>query len=116
IKRLVLVASRYDDGLQDTIYDFDSLEEADDDTKRRLRRVANKNVTEYIEMMKKRNASTSLLDVIEACSSPIFVSSMAYNMSRKSQDTYSPDEQRVYENLNEYEDIDQAFLQRIGNI
>ena len=33
VKRLVLIASRYDEGLQDTIYDFDSLEEADEDTK-----------------------------------------------------------------------------------
>ena len=54
MKRLVLIASRYDEGLQDTIYDFDSLEEADEDTKKSLRRVAMKNINAYMEMMRKK--------------------------------------------------------------
>ena len=116
VKRLVLIASRYDEGLQDTIYDFDSLEEADEDTKKSLRRVAMKNINAYIEMIEKRSASQSLVNVLKECAIPIFVSSMAHNMSLKEESDYAKDEKIVCENLNEHDDLNQEVLSYIGNI
>ncbi|WP_107842108.1 dynamin family protein [Metasolibacillus meyeri] len=116
VKRLVLIASRYDEGLQDTIYDFDSLEEADEDTKKRLRRVANKNINAFIERLEQRNASDVLKVVIKECASPIFVSSMAHNMSSKDEHQFAKDEQIIFENLNEHDDLTLEMLHYIGNI
>jgi len=116
VKRLVLIASRYDEGLQDTIYDFDSLEEADEDTKKRLRRVATKNINTFIERLEQRNASNVLKAVIKECTSPIFVSSMAHNMSGKDEGSFAKDEQIIFENLNEHDDLSMEMLHYLGNI
>lgn len=116
VNRLVLIGSRYDEGLQDTIFDFDSLEEADEDTKKSLRRVATKNINAFIDRLKQRHASESLISVIEECTSPIFISSMAHNMSQKDEESYAKDEQVVFENLSEHDDLTNEMLHYIGNI
>lgn len=116
VNRLVLIGSRYDEGLQDTIFDFDSLEEADEDTKKSLRRVAAKNINVFINHLKQRNASDKLIRVIEECASPLFISSMAHNMSQKDEDSYAKDEQVVFENLSEHGDLTNEMLHYIGNI
>ena len=54
VQKLVLIASKYDSGIADTIYDNDTLEEADIDTKYRLRKQAEKCFTEVIDKINKR--------------------------------------------------------------
>lgn len=116
VQKLVLIASKYDSGIADTIYDNDTLEEADVDTKYRLRKQAEKCFTDVIDKMNKRQSNENLVRILEECKNPIFISSMAYNMSKKSIDDYNEEEVNVYENLNYTDELDNNWLNKIGNI
>ena len=116
VKRLVLVCSRYDDGLADTIYDKGALSEADVDTKYRLKKHAVKTFSKVIDEYVQLNGSSEFLNIISDCKSPIFVSSMSHNMSCKSKTEYDSQEMQVYENLNVYNEVDNNMLEKIGNI
>lgn len=116
VKRLILVCSRYDDGLADVIFDRDSIVEADIDTKVRLKRHAAKTFDNVIKMYGRRGVSKDFINIIEECKTPVFISSMTYNMSEKSQEDYSTEEMKVYENINYYDDVDKTILKKLGNI
>lgn len=116
VKKLVFICSRYDDGLQDTIYDSDSLEEADVETKVKLKRHASKTFQKLIDDLTMRNSKSELIKIIEECKEPIFISSMSYNMSKKSDNKFNEEEELVYNNLNENGDLNADILRRIGNI
>ncbi|MGL4876413.1 MAG: dynamin family protein [Clostridium sp.] len=115
-KRLVFICSRYDDGLVDTIYDKDSLKEADIDTKYRLKRHASKTFDRIIAEAKNRQATDELIGILSECKKPIFVSAMAHNMAYKKCEDYSEEEEIVYSNLNYYDEINEDLLREIGNI
>lgn len=116
VQKLVLIASKYDSGIADTIFDCDTIEEADVDTKRRLKKQANKCFNEVIDRYKERKEKEGIVRILEECKTPIFISSMAYNMSKKQIDDYNEEEQNVYENLNYTDEIDNDWLNKIGNI
>lgn len=116
VKRLVLICSRYDDGLADTIYDKGGLSEADVDTKHRLKKHAAKTFDKVIDGYVQRNVSDEFLSIISECKSPVFVSSMTHNMSCKSKEEYNSQEMQAYENLNVYDEVDNNALERIGNM
>lgn len=116
VKRLVLICSRYDDGLTDTIADKGGIKEADVDTKVRLKRQAVQTFTKVIESYEQKETAADFIGIINECKKPVFVSAMAHNMSNKMQDGYSPEENVVYENLSLYEDVDQDMLRKIGNM
>ena len=116
VQKLVLIASKYDSGIVDTLYDKDDLEESDIDTKRRLKKLAEKCFTEVIDKINKRQANENLVRILEECKNPIFISSMAYNMSQKRIDDYNEEEEKVYENLNYTDELDNNWLNKIGNI
>lgn len=116
VKKLVLICSRYDDGLADTIYDKGGLKEADVDTKIRLKKHAAKTFDKFIESCINRNVSNEFISIVSECKVPIFISSMAYNMYCKSGDTYNAEEMKAYENLNVYEEVDKQILKKIGNM
>lgn len=116
VQKLVLIASKYDSGIADTIYDNDTLEEADIDTKYRLRKQAEKCFTEVIDKINKRQPNKNLVEILEKCKNPVFISSMTYNMSKKRIDDYNEEEENVYENLNYTDELDNNWLNKIGNI
>lgn len=116
VQKLVLIASKYDSGIVDTLYDIDNLEESDIDTKRRLKKLAEKCFTEVIDKINKRQANANLVRILEECKNPIFISSMTYNMSQKRIDDYNEEEEKVYENLNYTDELDNSWLNKIGNI
>ncbi|MDY4544776.1 MAG: dynamin family protein [Bacilli bacterium] len=116
VKKLVFLCSKYDDGLVDTIFDEDSLEEANRTTKIKLRRIAKNVVEKNIIQLRNKGASEELINVIQDCKNPIFISAMAYNMSKKTIDTFDEFEQKVYENLNYNDDLNFDSLKSIGNI
>lgn len=116
VKKLVFICSRYDDGLQDTIYDCDCLDEADIQTKIKLKRHASKTFENVIKDLKTRNVNDELINIIEECKTPLFVSSMSYNMSKKMENNFSEEEELVYNNLNENGDLSLDVLRKIGNI
>ncbi len=116
VKKLVFICSRYDDGLQDTIYDSDSLEAADIETKVKLKRHASKTFQKLINDLIMRNSKPELIKIIEECKEPVFISSMTHNMSKKMNDKFNEEEELVYNNLNENGDLNADILRRIGNI
>ncbi len=116
VKKLVFICSRYDDGLQDTVYDSDSLEDADIETKVKLKRHASKEFEKAVKKLKTRNSSTELINIIEECKTPLFISSMAHNMSKKTKNDFNEEEELVYNNLNENDELNADVLRRIGNI
>ena len=116
VKKLVFICSRYDDGLQDTIYDSDSLDQADVQTKVKLKRYASKTFENVIKELKTRNANNELINIIEECKAPLFISSMTHNMSKKTKNDFNEEEELVYNNLNENDDLNADLLRRIGNI
>lgn len=116
VQKLVLIASKYDSGIADTIFDCDTIEEADVDNKRRLKKQANKCFNEVIDRYKERKEKEGIVRILEECKNPIFISSMTYNMSKKQIEDYNEEEQNVYENLNYTDEIDNDWLNKIGNI
>lgn len=117
VKKLVVIGSAYDSGLIDTIDDSDSsLNEADIQTKVKLKRQARVIFENVIKGLKIRDKSKELINIIEECKEPLFISSMAYNMSKKTEDDFNEEEELVYNNLNGNGDLNADVLRRIGNI
>lgn len=116
VKKLVLIASKYDEGLMDVIDDYDGLEEADIETKVKLKKEARGTFEKTIQDYEARGLSNEIIDVIKDCKSPIFVSSMTHNMSQKEKEEYTEEEAHVMQNLSEYEELTKADLENIGNI
>lgn len=116
VKKLVLIASKYDEGLMDVIDDYDDLEEADIETKVKLKRESKNTFEKIIQDYEARGLSNEIIEVIKDCKSPIFVSSMAHNMSQKEKEYYTEEEALVMQNLSEYEELTKSDLENIGNI
>lgn len=111
VRKLVLVCSRFDDGLRDTIWTHKTLEEAREHTKDKLKHYARQAFLDF-----QKNNYHLDQEVIERCKYPIFVSSMAYNMSKKEKSEFSEQERKVYEDLNAYGDLTKEVLRQIGNM
>lgn len=109
VKKIVMICSRFDDGLMDTIYDFDSIEEAIDDTKKKLSASARR-------IFGNPDIDSALLSITSACKEPIFISSLCCNMSKKSESAFDKQECNVFKNINENDDITSEVLKKIGNI
>ena len=111
VKKMVLICSRFDDGIRDTIWNNKSLGDAIENTRSKLSKYAR-------EVFASFDGSNVHLDpmVVERCKHPLFVSSMTYNMGKKSIESFSRQEQKVYEDLNAYGDLTIENLQQIGNM
>ncbi len=115
ISRLFLVASQYDSALMDTISDFSSLQEADLQTRVQLMRHAAKSVDSAVTKMRRDAYPEPILEVLEQCRRPVFLSSMAHRMAEKSPDRYSSQEQLIFRNLSLYKELSADELKSIGN-
>lgn len=129
VKRLVLIASKYDSGVRDVLRiptEEDDIFGEDENTadnipkagkiiERKLRRRAKAKVEEFIRDLQARGSSRELIEVISECSEPILVSSMAYNMSKKSSDDYSAEENNVASALKLFSSDLRKDLRQLGN-
>ena len=130
VKKLVLVASKYDSGIRDIIKkkpidfdpDFDEDENAVYDIpkackiiKKKLEKRAKVKVEEFIKDLSARESSSELIEVIKQCSEPILISSMACNMARKEEEKYTPEERNVYGALKQFSDDIKHDLRLLGN-
>lgn len=111
VKKLILVCSRFDDGLRDTLWNQESLEVAVEDTKAKLLRYTESAFNNY-----KKNNFYVNTEVINQCKKPIFVSSIAENMSRKDPAHFNEKEKKVYDDLSLKGEVSSAMLKRIGNM
>lgn len=110
-KKLVLVCSRFDDGLRDMIWSKDSLEETISVAKMKLKNHTQRVIEEY-----RKNNYNIKLSVLEQCREPIFISAVAHNMSEKDMKDYNEHEKKVYDALNVHKDLTPEMLKKIGNI
>ena len=115
VKELILVCSQFDSVLLDIIDDVEDLSSAKVITKSKLKKEANKVFGRIVDDFKKRGYEESYIKVIESCKEPIFISSMAYNMSKKEVKDFTEQERIVFDSLNIDGDVTSEILYEIGN-
>lgn len=128
VKRLVLIASKYDSGVRDVlrVQDDDDIFGDDDNTtdnipkackiiKKKLKKRAKSKVEEFVRDLTARESTSELIEVIKQCSEPILVSAMAHNMTKKSPEEYSSEERNVYAALKNFSDDIMSDLHLLGN-
>ena len=129
VNRLVLIASKYDSGIRDVLRvhnEEDDLFGEDENTadnipkackiiKRKLKKRAKGRVSEFVKDLERRGSSKELRDVIEQCSNPIMVSSIAHNMCGKEESDYSSEEKNIYAALKKFSKDIGADLELLGN-
>lgn len=112
IRRLSLICSRFDEGLVDTSYDYDSLPENIADTKKRLKNHA-VNIFKSPEGM---GDDANIKQIQEACQHPLFLSSVFHNMAGRPLEDYNKIEKKAYEDLNEAtDDLSPELVKEIGD-
>ena len=111
VKKLVLVCSRFDDGLRDTMWSRDSLAQAKEDTKKKLLNHADRILEEY-----KKNNYNANVAMIDQCKDVVFISSTAHNMSQKNPEDYTEQEKKVFKDLNLHNELNNEELEDIGNL
>ena len=128
VKKLVLVASKYDSGIRDIlrVQDEDDVFGCDENTadnipaackiiKKKLKRRARMKVEEFVNDLSSRDSSSELIDVIRQCSEPVLVSALACNMTGKPETEYSAEERNVYAALKNFSKDMQSDLKLLGN-
>lgn len=128
VKKLVLIASKYDSGIRDVlrVQDEDDIFGDDDNTadnipkackiiKKKLRKRAKSKVDEFVKDLELRDSSSELIEVIKQCSDPIMVSSLVYNMTNKNQEEYTLEEKNIYSALKQFSDDMENDLKLLGN-
>lgn len=128
VKKLVLVASKYDSGIRDILraQEDDDVFGEDENTadnipkackiiKKKLKKRAKSKVEEFVKDLEMRGSSPELIEVIRQCADPIMVSSLAYNMTGKSQSEYSSEENNIYSALKQFSDDMDEDLKLLGN-
>ena len=110
VKKVVLVCSRFDDGLRDTLWNAENLTQAVNTTKEKLTNYAQQAFINY------RNSNVYVNnDVIEQFKHPIFVSSMLNNMSNKDVSEFNKKEKKVYDDLSAKGELTKELMKEIGN-
>jgi len=128
VKKLVLIASKYDSGIRDIlrVQDEDDIFGDDENTadnipqackiiKKKLKKRAKSKVEEFVKDLEIRGSSPELINVIQQCTDPIMVSSLAYNMAGKNQAEYSSEENNIYSALKQFSDDMESDLKLLGN-
>lgn len=129
VKKLVLIASKYDSGIRDVlrVQEEDDIFGEDENTadnipkackiiKSKLRKRAKAKVEEFVKDLEVRESSSELIEVTKQCAEPILVSSLAYNMANKSEDEFTSEEKNIYNALNQFSNDMESDLKLLGNI
>lgn len=128
VKKLVLIVSRCDDGVRDIlrIQDDDDIFGGDDNTadnipdafkiiKKKMKKRAKAKVEEFVQDLSARESAVELIEVVRQCSEPILISSMARNMTKKTESEYTKEEKNVYDALRKFSDKMTSDLLLLGN-
>lgn len=128
VKKLVLIASKYDSGIRDILRvpDEDDIFGDDENTadnipkackiiKKKLKKRAKGKVEEFVKDLEMRGSSPELIEVIRQCADPVMVSSLAYNMTGKSKEEYTSEENNIYSALKQFSDDMDSDLKLLGN-
>lgn len=128
VKKLVLIASKYDSGIRDIlrVQDEDDIFGEDENTadnipkackiiEKKLRKRAKSKVAEFTKSLETINSTSELIEVIKGCSEPIMISSIAYNMANKTEEEYSSEEKNICSALKVFSKDIKADLKLLGN-
>lgn len=128
VKKLVLIASKYDSGIRDIlrVQDDDDIFGEDENTadnipkackiiRKKLKKRAKRKVEEFVRNLEARECSSELIEVIKQCADPLMVSSLAYNMTGKDKSEYSPEEKNIYSALKQFSSDMDSDLRLLGN-
>lgn len=125
VKKLVLVASKYDSGIRDILRipdefgldenEADNIPDACKIIRKKLRKRAKSKVEEFVRDLESRGSSPELIKVIRQCSEPVMVSSLAYNMTGKAQSEYTSEERNIYSALKRFSKDMESDLKLLGN-
>lgn len=128
VKKLVLVASKFDSAIRDVlrVQDEDDVWGDDDNTtdsipeackliKRKLKKRAKTQIGRFVEDARRREFSSELIEIISNCQNPIMVSSLVYNMVGKSEAELTREENNVYKALNKFSTDIVNDLNLVGN-
>lgn len=128
VKKLVLIASKYDSGIRDIlrVQDEDDIFGEDENTadnipkackiiEKKLRKRAKSKVAEFTKSLETINSTSELIEVIKGCSEPIMISSIAYNMANKPEEEYSSEEKNICSALKIFSKDIKADLKLLGN-
>lgn len=110
VEHLVLIGSRFDEGLQDELRNVGSLRGTIDKVKTSL----NTHAQEIIKRAQKEGGAAAR--VLEQCKSPVYISSILYTMANKSQEEYSRNEAFAYKKVNKCGDLTPELMLEIGNM
>lgn len=130
VKRLTLIASKYDSGLRDVLRvvkqespfaktSKNTASNIPDGCKLisdKLRKRAKEKVKEFVADLTARDCDSGLIHVIEQCKNPLMVSVMAHNMIGKAVEDYTPEEKNVYQALSKFSSDIQSDLALVGNL
>ena len=128
VKKLVLIASKYDSGIRDIlrVQDDDDIFGEDENTadnipkackiiKKKIKKRAKSKVEEFVRDLEARESSPELIEVIKQCADPLMVSSLAYNMTGKDESEYSSEEKNIYSALKQFSSDMDSDLRLLGN-
>lgn len=115
IKSLVLVGSQFDSVLIDALPDFNSLEEAIDASAAELCAHARMAVEQSVRALRREGYPPVVLEVIEHCEKPVFVSALVEGMLGKSAGEYTEQETLVLRQLGCHGAPTEEQLRRISN-
>lgn len=128
VKKLVLIASKYDSGIRDVLraQDDDDIFGGDENTtdnipkackmiKKKLTKHAKRKVAEFVRELESINSSPELIEVIKQCEKPLMVSALAYNMTGKPASEYNKEEKNIYAALKQFSDDMDSDLKLLGN-
>jgi len=129
VKKLVLIASKYDSVMRDVlrVQEEDDTFDQDRNTtdsipmackiiKKKLKERAKSKVEEYAKDLERRECSPELIEIIKQCAEPILVSALAYDMSKKPIEHYNSEEKNIYNVLCQFSEDIQSDLGLLGNI
>ncbi len=132
VKRLVLIASKYDSGIRDVLKkqvknspfsrsgavsnSADNVPAACEMVSRKLKKRARQKIGEFEEDLRMREKPEELIEVVRECANPVMVSAMSYNMINKSPEEYDREEKKLYDKISDFSRDIQEDLKLMGNI
>ncbi|MBR3772742.1 MAG: hypothetical protein IKL07_10795, partial [Clostridium sp.] len=111
VKKLILLGSRFDDGIRDIIWKEESLSSAVEVLNRKLIAYTDRMLSAY-----KKNNYFIHEEVLKQIEKPMFISSVCYNMGKKKVEDYNEQERKIYRDLSIKEPVTSEELLKIGNI
>ncbi len=113
-KKLILIASQYDNVLMDALCDGDDFAKTNERLKTLLAERAKKSVSVMTKQLTAFDCSKQVIDVVAQCQKPYFISVVAERMAQKPKEGYDELETLVYNNLSRHTELSPERLEEIS--